>query len=96
MKTQGQQYLLNCGKANITYRLHRSNRKSLEIAVHPDKRIVVRAPERLSVGMIEDKVCKRARWIKKQIDYFNQFEPRTPARQYVGGESHRYLGGSIG
>ena len=24
--------------------------------------------------------------------YFEQFEPRTPPRRYVGGESHLYLG----
>jgi predicted metal-dependent hydrolase len=26
------------------------------------------------------------------LDYFRQFEPRTPGRSYVGGETHLYLG----
>ncbi|MCV5870709.1 M48 family metallopeptidase, partial [Escherichia coli] len=41
---------------------------------------------------IEAKVKKRARWIKRQIRYFDQFDPRTPSRKYVSGESHLYLG----
>ncbi|NJD92453.1 MAG: M48 family metallopeptidase, partial [Geobacter sp.] len=41
---------------------------------------------------IDRKVCKRARWILRQQSYFRQFEPRTPARQFVGGETHLYLG----
>ena len=35
---------------------------------------------------------RRARWILRQQRRFAEFQPRTPARRYVGGESHRYLG----
>jgi len=80
------------GQSVIDYHLSFLNRKSLEIAVYPDKRIVVKAPATSSMAAIEAKIKKRAHWIKKQIAYFNQFEPRTPVRQYLGGESHRYLG----
>lgn len=83
---------INYGKANINYELLVMNRKSLEIAVHPDKSVVVKAPASSDLEAIEEKVRKRARWIKKQIAFFNQFDPRTPARRYVGGESHLYLG----
>jgi len=68
------------------------NRKTLEIAVHPDRRVVVKAPTGTERDKIQDKMIKRARWIKRQLDYFNQFEPRTPARRYVGGETHLYMG----
>ncbi|MGB3377033.1 MAG: SprT family zinc-dependent metalloprotease [Microbacterium sp.] len=34
----------------------------------------------------------RARWILEQQRYFAQFRPRTPARRWVSGETHRYLG----
>ena len=67
-------------------------RKSLEIAVHPDKSVVVKAPLGSTLEIIEEKIRKRARWIKRQIAYFEQFDLRTPARRYVGGESHLYLG----
>lgn len=83
---------ISYGKTEIDYELLIMNRKSLEIAVHPDKSVVVKAPETSTLEAIEEKIKKRARWIKRQIAYFNQFDPRTPDRKYVGGESHLYLG----
>lgn len=83
---------ISYGKTEIDYELLMMNRKSLEIAVHPDKSVVVKAPKTSSLEAIEGKIKKRARWIKRQISYFNQFYPRTPERRYVGGESHLYLG----
>lgn len=67
-------------------------RKSLEIAVHPDSTVLIKAPVGTRFEEIQMRVFKRAGWIKRQLDYFRQFEPRTPARQYVGGETHLYLG----
>lgn len=83
---------ISYGKTEINYELLRMNRRSLEIAVHPDKNVVVKAPKTSTLEAIEGKIKKRARWIKRQIAYFNQFYPRTPDRKYVGGESHLYLG----
>ncbi len=85
-------YTISYGKTAIDYELLKMNRKSLEIAVHPDKSVVVKAPLTATQDAIEAKIKKRARWIKRQIAYFHQFDPRTPDRQYVGGESHLYLG----
>lgn len=80
------------GKTEINYELFMVKRKTLEIAVHPNKSVVVKAPLASTLEAIEKKIKKRARWIKRQIAYFNQFNPRTPSRKYVGGESHLYLG----
>jgi|TARA_R110002050_G_scaffold245808_12_gene383452 predicted metal-dependent hydrolase len=80
------------GGEEIPFQLAFSKRKSLEISVHPDKSVFVKAPEGTNREAIEAKVKKRARWIKRQIRYFNQFDPRTPSRKYVSGESHLYLG----
>ena len=80
------------GQTSIHYELLQSARKTLEIAVHPDKRIVVKAPASLAPDSIDSKVISRGRWINKQIAKFSRFDPRTPARQYLGGESHLYLG----
>lgn len=76
----------------ITYEVLFVNRKTLEIAVHPDRRVVVKAPKGTGNEAIESKLKKRARWICRQQNYFQQFDPRTPPRQYIGGETHRYLG----
>ena len=83
---------LSYGKTTIAYELLRMRRVSLEIAVHPDKTVVVKAPATATTQAIESKIRQRARWIKKQIAGFSRFDPRTPPRQYVGGESHLYLG----
>ena len=64
----------------------------MEIAVLPDSTVIVKAPVQSDVALIEKKVIKRACWILRQLDYFKQFNPKTPDRCYVGGETHRYLG----
>ena len=80
------------GGKSIPFHLSYSKRKSMEIAVHPDGAVVVKAPLGTDERLIEQRVHKRARWISRQILYFAQFEPRTPRRRFVGGESHLYLG----
>jgi len=80
------------GGSEILFQLRLSKRKSLEISVHPDKSIFVKAPEKTPLNIVEERVKKRARWIKRQVRYFGQFDPRTPTRKLVSGESHLYLG----
>ena len=80
------------GREVIKFEVLFVNRKSMEIAVHPDSRVVIRTPIGTPADEIEKRITKRAHWIKKQLDYFRQFHPRTPPRRYIGGESHLYLG----
>lgn len=62
--------------------------------MHPDLSIHVVAPSGTNRAAIENRVKRRAPWVFKQLDYFEQFLPAVPPRQYVGGETHRYLGRS--
>jgi predicted metal-dependent hydrolase len=80
------------GRVMIGYRLLFSERKTLEIAVHPDGALHVKAPLLTDLSVIESKLKKRARWILRQRLFFQQFVPRTPLRCYVNGETHLYLG----
>lgn len=80
------------GKEKIAFDVSHTTRKTMEIAVHPDIRVTVKAPKGTAPEVVQKRMAKRARWIKKQIDYFKRFEPRTPARCYVGGETHFFLG----
>lgn len=80
------------GNQRIDYELLFVDRKTMEIAVHPDSRVVVKAPVKASLDKVKSKVSKRARWIHKQLDYFSRFEPRTPPKAYISGETHLYLG----
>ena len=86
------QHTITYAGESIPFHLSYSNRKSIEIAVHPDGLVTVKAPTDTDKNLIKRRVYKRARWIRRQIRYFAQFDPRTPERKFVGGESHLYLG----
>jgi predicted metal-dependent hydrolase len=64
----------------------------MEISVYPDSTVIVKAPVQSDIMLIEKKIIKRARWILRQLNYFKQFNPKTPERCYVTGETHLYLG----
>ena len=80
------------GSKEIVFDLKYQNRKSLGITVHPDRKVTVKAPVDAALEKVLEKVRKRAPWILKQQSYFLSFEPLTPPRKYVSGESHLYLG----
>lgn len=80
------------GSGEFRFEIIRCARKTLGITVNSDTTVVVRAPEKASFNKILSKVQNRARWILKQIDYFESFLPVTPPREYVSGETHLYLG----
>ena len=69
-----------------------ASRQTLAIEVHPDSRVLVRAPLGCPEALIAERVQKRAGWISRQLAEFERYRPRTPARQYINGESHLYLG----
>ncbi len=86
------QHHIKYGRRTIRFDVVYAARKSLQIEVYPDRRILVKAPAGTDFDEIEKRMIRRSRWIIKQLDYFRQFEPRTPARKYSGGETHLYLG----
>ena len=80
------------GNTCIRYTIVSSERKHLRISVHPDRSIEVRCPEGISNEEVTETVKRRAAWIIDQLDFFLSFEPRYTLKQYVPGETHRYLG----
>lgn len=80
------------GSETIRYEVLLVSRRTLGIEVHPDGRVLVRAPTDCPGEVIAERVRKRAPWISRQLAEFERFSPRTPARHYVSGESHLYLG----
>lgn len=84
---------LTYGTETICYEVRfLASRQTLAIEVHPDSRVLVRAPVDYPAALIAARVQKRAPWISRQLDEFERYRPRTPARHYVNGESHLYLG----
>ncbi len=80
------------GSKQVDFQLEFSNRKSLGITVKPDLSVLVKAPVDTSLEKVKEKLRKKAPWIIKQQSFFLYFHPKTPARKYISGETHLYLG----
>lgn len=80
------------GSRTIDFRLEYSGRKSLGITVTPAMEVLVKAPIDTPIEKVKEILKKKASWIIKQQSFFLSFHPKTPARKFVGGESHLYLG----
>lgn len=85
-------HTLQYGTRTIEYELTYTSRATLAIHVHPDRRVTVEAPDGSDLALIEQKIRKRAPWILRQQRDFEHAAGEQPARQYVSGETHRYLG----
>lgn len=82
---------LRHGETTITYELHYSRRKTVGIAVHRDRRVIVTAPVGSDPAAVQAIVHARAGWIARQLQQFAQTAP-TPTPRYVSGEPHHHLG----
>jgi predicted metal-dependent hydrolase len=80
------------GSRTIDFRLEYSDRKSLGITVTPEMEVLVKAPTDTTMEKVKEKIRKKAPWIIKQQSFFLSFQPKTPQRQYISGETHLYLG----
>lgn len=83
---------INFGSKTIDFLLEYSDRKSLGITVTPEMEVLVKAPLDTTVEKIKEKIRKKAPWIIKQQSFFLSFQPKTPKRKYISGETHLYLG----
>lgn len=52
---------------NITYRVIRSQRKTIAIQIKPDGQVIVRCPKRMSVQGVSAFVESKAAWIQKHL-----------------------------
>lgn len=83
---------IDVGGDPLAFHLRRSNRRTVSISVEPDQRVVVTAPMSAPEDRIAAVVRCRVQWIRRQQRAFEDMPPPTPARQWVAGETHRYLG----
>lgn len=90
--TKSEQKTLEYGKTSIGYQLSYTNRGTLAIHVHPDLQVTAEAPLDSDFAKIEKRLRKRAAWILRQQQNFRRYSFDIPPRQYVSGETHRFLG----
>ncbi len=90
---QTELHIIIYGSVEISYNITFRSRKTLSISVLPTGEVLVVAPTTASVGQIAERVHRRAAWILRQRERFQQLGQQvTPARQFISGETCYYLG----
>lgn len=80
------------GTTTIEYTVLRTNRhKTVAITVRPDMSVSVAAPKGTRRTLIAKKVRDKAEWVVRQQERLRR-NGRHLAKEYVSGESFRYLG----
>lgn len=80
-----------CENVEFDYHLIKEPRKTLAATVYPNQSVIVKVPVEAKAGRIEGFLKRKCVWIGKQQRYFARFKPPSE-KQYVSGESFRYLG----
>jgi predicted metal-dependent hydrolase len=76
----------------ISFKLRRSDRRTISLRVHYDTRVEVSSPINVSISKIYELVQKRASWIIAKQQFFKQNYVNKPTRKFLSGETHKYLG----
>jgi hypothetical protein len=89
----GEARTLTVAGETVDYILRRTaRRRTVAIVVDPDRRITVLAPAGADAGAVERIIHRRLPWIRRQTRELEALPPPSPPRQWVNGETHRYLG----
>lgn len=67
-------------------------RRTVAVVVEPDSRITVLAPASSTPARIEQILRRHLRWIRRQRREIEALPPPPLPREWVSGETHRYLG----
>lgn len=77
----------------INFVVKRKKVKNVNLNVKPDMTIEVTANDRVPIDFIFDFVKSKGSWIIKNVGQFNDVQPlKQSVREYVNGESFKYLG----
>ena len=79
---------------DITYEVVRSRRRTADIVIERDGRVLVRAPREVPPEKIEDIVEKKRYWIYKNLAEWRDLNATRVLREYRSGEGFLYLGRS--
>jgi len=85
-------HIINYGDNKIKFELERKNVKNINLNVRPDTSVKVSASKDVPLEVINDFVKQKGSWIIKSINYFEKFQSVKSDKEYVRGESFKYLG----
>ncbi|WP_163195321.1 M48 family metallopeptidase [Clostridium thermarum] len=77
---------------NIEYVIIRSNRKTLELSINEEGKIIIKAPRRCSKDFIERFLKEKATWIDNRLKTINKLQKSRKVRDFCSGEKLVYLG----
>ena len=80
------------GDKTIEFFLERKNVKNINLKVKPDFKVVVSANGKVPLEYIEKFVKGKSNWILKNIKYFQETRSENTKKEFVNGETVRYLG----
>jgi predicted metal-dependent hydrolase len=84
---------ISYGKHQISYTLKRKDVKNINLNLKPNLTVEISASHNVPIKTIHSFVRKKANWIIRNKEYFMQAFPGVKyGREYVNGETFRYLG----
>jgi predicted metal-dependent hydrolase len=85
--------LVQYGTTAIPYAIQRSNRrKTVSIAIDPDRGVIVTAPTAAPIAKLDDVVHRKAAWVVERLRRHSSSPPPPPEKEFVSGASFLYLG----
>ncbi|WP_425603716.1 M48 family metallopeptidase [Coraliomargarita parva] len=80
----------------LKYEVVRSARKSIQITVERDRKVVVRAPKQASENSVLAAVESKRYWIWQKLRDPHKYPDPAPRKEYVTGETFLFLGQHYG
>jgi predicted metal-dependent hydrolase len=79
---------------DIKYDVVRSRRRTADVVIERDGRVLVRAPKSLGERRIRDIIKRKRFWIYRNLAEWRDLNATRVLREYRNGEGFLYLGGS--
>ena len=74
------------------YHLIRQPRKTMNLTVMPDLKIVLKCPELADESKILSFLQRKWFWLEKQLSFFKKYQRKIYQKEYLSGEGFLYLG----
>ncbi|MBN6187765.1 M48 family metallopeptidase [Aneurinibacillus sp. BA2021] len=88
-----EKHQIEFGNRMIEFEVERKNVKNVNLNIKPDMTVTVSAHEKVPLDFICDFVKGKGAWITKHVKNFESVQPyKQSPREYVSGESFKYLG----
>ena len=86
-------YSICYGGNEIEFQITRKDVKNINLTVKPNLEVTVSANDEVPLEYIKEFVYSKAKWIEKNLNYYEKTQSIDQGeKEYVNGESFRYLG----